>query len=404
MLPHPLLPPRYRSLLLAALLLAGLFFSRALLSLLMAKGLLLLLFPSFRQLFFARFGKPFGWLTAGIIIWYLYQLLADPSVYTLQRMLFHGSLLSCWCLLFFLEVSSARVTVLILLAGVLSCLPSLVDFWQRPELGSLYEKGQVARTLLKGDHQRFSIWISGCLGLSWWVFLRENKKWAIGFTAFFSLFLLVFSVRTGWLFLLLVTLFAAVFFFLEHWSWRKGLAGLAILLLMGIVAFRVPFVRSKIQYTIWEQREQKQSLALAGSDAVRLAVNKTAFSLIQEQPGGYGSAVAKTVLHAKLEIKHPGLPVKYQWPFSQYLQWWLVAGYFFGSLPLLALLFLLYLLLRKKHLFTVLWTFFIALTCLYESTLEQQYGLFLAAFFGFIFLFKDTNRFGVRPSPDQLIR
>ena len=84
MKPDALLSPRYLSLVLAALLVTGLLFSRALLSIMMASGLLLLLFPSVRPVFGAVCKRPLLFLLAGFFIFFAWLVFLDPQQYTLE--------------------------------------------------------------------------------------------------------------------------------------------------------------------------------------------------------------------------------------------------------------------------------------------------------------------------------
>ena len=74
-----LLTARYLSLVLAAILIAGLLFSRALLSIMMGAGIFLLLFPSVRKVFTDVFRRPLIYLIAGILIYYAWLFFLDPQ-------------------------------------------------------------------------------------------------------------------------------------------------------------------------------------------------------------------------------------------------------------------------------------------------------------------------------------
>lgn len=389
MKPDALLSPRYLSLVLAALLVTGLLFSRALLSIMMASGLLLLLFPSVRQVFGAVFKRPLLFLLAGIIIFYAWLFFLDPQQYTLERMGLHLGVISLLCLLHFMAATSDWLLPFILSVGVLSTFPSVYDMVMHEGLAALYEKGQVAYTLMQGDHQRFTIWISGCLAFSWYYWLMEHKKQAFYFILYFTIFLLLLSVRTGWLFAGLVTVAGGLIYLQRQHKrvyWIRAILGLILLL---AIAYSVPFVRNKIQYMQWEWREKKAAEQLGSSDAIRWMVNESAVELIRENPKGLGEAKAALTLKERIKINYPESSVSFQWPFNQYLKWWLTAGWVMGSLPLLLVLYLLYRLYFTRNYLTAVWVLFIALTGLYESTLEMQYGFFLGVFFtGLLYLYE----------------
>lgn len=383
-----LLNPRYLSLILATLLIAGLLFSRALLSIMMGTGIVLFLFPSVRNVFLDVFKRPLRYLIAGVLIYYTWLLILDRDLYTLERMALHLGVISLLVLLHFMAASSERLLLLILTAGVLSTFPSVYDMLVHEGLAALYEKGQVAYTLMNGDHQRFSIWISGCLALSWYAWLMEHKKPALYFIIWFTLFLIFLSVRTGWLFTGLVTVAGGLVWLQRQQKrvyWIRAIVGVVIL---SALTYSIPFVRNKIHYMQWEWTEKKEAEKLGSSDAVRRIVNENALQLIRENSLGWGEAYAAEVLEAKnsFSLKSDN---SYKWPFNQYLKWLLSAGWFMGLLPLLLIIYLLYRLYFTRNYLTAVWVLFIALTGLYESTLEMQYGFFLAVFFtGLLYLYE----------------
>jgi hypothetical protein len=373
--------PRNIALILATLLIAGLLFSRALLSIMMGAGIVLLLFPSVRNVFLEVFKRPLRYLVAGVLIYYTWLLILDRDLYTLERMALHLGVISLLVLLHFMAASSGRLLLLVLTAAVLSTLPTVYDMLVHEGLAALYEKGQVAYTLMDGDHQRFSIWISGCLALSWYAWLMEHKKQALYFIIYFTIFLILLSVRTGWLFTGVVTVAGGLIWLQRQHKrvyWIRAIIGVVLL---SALTYSIPFVRSKIHYMQWEWTERQAAEELGASDAVRRIVNENAVQLIRENSLGWGEANAAEVLEARNYQNHRLRDNNYKWPFNQYLKWLLSAGWIMGLLPLLLIIYMLYRLYFTRNYLTAVWVLFIALTGLYESTLEMQYGFFLAVFF-----------------------
>lgn len=373
--------PRNIALILATLLIAGLLFSRALLSIMMGAGIVLLLFPSVRNVFLEVFKRPLRYLVAGVLIYYTWLLILDRDLYTLERMALHLGVISLLVLLHFMAASSGRLLLLVLTAAVLSTLPTVYDMLVHEGLAALYEKGQVAYTLMDGDHQRFSIWISGCLALSWYAWLMEHKKQALYFIIYFTIFLILLSVRTGWLFTGVVTVAGGLIWLQRQHKrvyWIRAIIGVVLL---SALTYSIPFVRSKIHYMQWEWTERQAAEELGASDAVRRIVNENAVQLIRENSLGWGEAYAAEVLEARNYQNHRLRDNNYKWPFNQYLKWLLSAGWIMGLLPLLLIIYMLYRLYFTRNYLTAVWVLFIALTGLYESTLEMQYGFFLAVFF-----------------------
>lgn len=377
-----LLRSRYRGILPLLLLAGGLFFSRALLSWMMAAGILLLLLPDVRRDFIAVFKRPVSWLIGLLVLFYGYLFVLDPGFYTIERLGFHLSLIGLLCLLQFMAVSGRLLLWALLAIGFLTTIPTLVDLVFNTGLSALYGKGQVAFSLLKNDHQRFAIWASGCLGLSWYLWLRKGRPWMMLGIAWFSVFILLFAVRTGWLFLVLVNITGGLMYIRKLKVKQQWILSITLLSLLAAAILTVPVIREKIRYVRWEWTYQAAAEKMGASDAMRRMVNHSTIELIEKSPVGYGTANARKVLHLEVEKQHPQVQSEYEWPFCQYLQWWYSAGWFAGSLPLLLILFLLYRLYHTGNRLTFTWALFIALTGVYESTLELQYGFFLSVFFG----------------------
>ncbi|MBL7741737.1 MAG: O-antigen ligase family protein [Chitinophagaceae bacterium] len=379
----------YRSwlpLALAGMAIAGLLFSRAVLSIGTVAGFALMLYQLRSSEYSKKQMRRFIIFILFFVIFFTYVFLVDKSPLVIQRMAFYLGAAGILCLSYSIaEVYSLSVPLFIV-AGLISCIPTVADMISREGLAAAYEQGQVAATLMEGDHQRFAIWISGCLALAWITLFKTRKKWIVLCIVLLSLFLAVFAVRTGWLFLLIITMVAGATFISKKFSFQTRAVFIITFVILLVIATTVPFATRKINYVKWEWFQQNEADKFAGSDAARRIVNGQALALVKQHPQGMGLFNGPEELKQKVKDKYPQSTASYGWPFNQYLYWWLIAGWVIGSLPLLILLFVAGRLIFSKMVFTASWFLFILLTCLYESTLEMQYGLFLAVFFtGFIY-------------------
>ena len=370
----------------------GLLFSRAVLSICSASGfLLVLLLPGIRNNSKKSLRIVLLFVITIVVFYGYIFLIVDRSLVG-ERLIFYLSAVGIIGLAFFITAPSRLAILLIILLGLASCVPTVVDMLFQKGLTDNYEKGQVAKTLMDGDHQRFSIWISGCLALAWFSFFKTRKTWLSICITLLSLFLAVLAVRTGWLFLIIINVVAVLNIYIARIPFRKISWLIITMLLLATALAIVPFAAKKMNYVKWEWVQQDEADKYAGSDATRRMVNQEALVLVRQNPIGMGLLKGPGHLKQLVKDKYPQTVNAYGWPFNQYLYWWLVAGWGAGSLPLLLMLVGLGWLIVGKKIITAAWFFFIMLTCLYESTLEMQYGMFLAVFFTAILYNQESGR------------
>jgi hypothetical protein len=68
---------------------------------------------------------------------------------------------------------------------------------------------------------------------------------------------------------------------------------------------------------------------------------------------------------------------EYGWPFNQWLFWWMGSGWWGMLLFTGWLLYPLFINIKKIDAGLICWTIAIALSCIVESTLNYQFGVFL---------------------------
>jgi hypothetical protein len=243
-------------------------------------------------------------------------------------------------------------------------------------------KGQALPVFMEGDHLRYGMLL--CAAFLCWLLFSPLHGWPfVAINCFILLLLAFLSVRTTWVLSLLI---------LVSWWWQTdkrprkliraaGYAGLLTgLVALAYIAF--PTLQQKWAYTRydWQQHGSIGRYALQFSDGARTALNAAAWETVKQDPGtakGW-AAVPATLQHA-LEQIQPGSHTDYGWPFNQYLFWWMGSGWWGMGLQIIWLLFPLVYGIRQKNTGLVCWTAAIAVSCLVESNLLFQYGIFLHA-------------------------
>ncbi|MBL7759808.1 MAG: hypothetical protein JNK08_03845 [Sediminibacterium sp.] len=243
-----------------------------------------------------------------------------------------------------------------------------------------YGSGQSLPVFMGNDHLRFGMFICSALLLC---LLPENplryKKTALILLTGSVLFL---SVRTAWVMLFIVLGGFALYSLIGSANKTKILLRAATLVILTAAAlWFLPTANQKIRYSLydWEQFNSK-GYDSTYSDGVRRAINTAAWQQIQNnEPAAVGWAAVPAQLQAQFAISFNGSKAPFGWPFNQWLFWWMGSGWW-GMLMFTGWLFFPACYgLKRKNPFLVLWTLAIAASCLVECNLNYQFGAFLHA-------------------------
>ncbi len=242
-----------------------------------------------------------------------------------------------------------------------------------------YGSGQSLPTFMDEDHVRFGIWICSAL-LFTWLSAYRYKKWIL---SFLLAALLLLAVRTAWVSLgvLLFTLLAFAGKKANRSNSKKIFITAGILtgaILLAILLF--PTVQQKIAYTLYDWQQYNPATYNPNfSDGVRRALNQAAFTAVQSGGANTGWAAIPTTLEQYFQQQHPGVTSGFGWPFNQWLLWWMGSGWWGMLLFTLWLLYPAWLGWRNNRPAITGWTLVIAASCLIESTIAYQYGAWLHA-------------------------
>ncbi len=241
-----------------------------------------------------------------------------------------------------------------------------------------YGAGKSLPVFMDNDHLRFSIFL--CSALLFTLLPVNNARYKkISFTVLL-LAIVFLSVRTAWILAFIIVAGYGIHFFLQHQSFKKNLFKI-IISAIGIIAlfWIFPTTQQKIRYSIYDwQQYNSKGFDSSYSDGVRRAVNTVAWSAIKnDHTTSIGWSAIPVTIKDKFSQQFNGSKIQYGWPFNQWLFWWMGSG-FIGMIVLtIWLLYPAWYGFRHNNPFLIIWTLAIAASCLVESTLNYQYGVFL---------------------------
>lgn len=253
-----------------------------------------------------------------------------------------------------------------------------------------YLHSQTLHTPLDDDHVRFSWMAAFSFLLAGYLLLRRKvvrpwlKTGLIIAMAWLAIYLHILSARTG-----LISLYAVVLlfaFWLVRYQSKKstGLILLTAFFLVPVLAYTfLPTFRNRVKYFRYEFSFVKADNYRPGSnDGTRLASLRAGWHLLQQYPlsgAGFGDIYAETVSFYKKE--YPAMPPEnYIYPSGQYMMYGAGTGW-----PGLAIYMVMILLpffmagFRQHPEWWMLQTISV-ISLLPDNPLELQFGVFLYAF------------------------
>lgn len=235
-----------------------------------------------------------------------------------------------------------------------------------------YGVGKSLPVFMDQDHLRFSIFLCSALLFTLLPSTQIHFKKII-----FSILLagiLLLAVRTAWI----ISFLIITGFGIYRIGWIRIAA--TMLVLMGLL-WIMPTANKKIRYTIYDwQQYHTEGYHANYSDGVRLTINKVAWQSIQtKQQSNIGWAAIPATIQSNFSKTLKGQTTTYGWPFNEWLFWWMGSGWWGMILFTIWLFYPAWYGWRKNNIFLFIWTVAIAASCLVECTLNYQYGAFLYA-------------------------
>lgn len=234
--------------------------------------------------------------------------------------------------------------------------------------------GKALPVFMDTDHVRFGILLVSAVAINW-ILLKEDStnKWLKTSLLFLIAGILFTAIRTAWV--LLLILFIG-WFLLET---KKKMVALFLLIAIGAATYQIPTVQNKIHYTLYDFEQYNQKGYDPNySDGVRRALNQVSWKAIQDKGfSNMGWAGIPDRLQQEFKTVTKGSETNFGWPFNQWLFWWMGVG--LGGMLLFTLWMFYPILyaLRKKNTSIAIWTLAIAASCLVECTINYQFGTLL---------------------------
>ena len=364
------------------ILMAGLFVSRALLS------ITLILWASYAILQLInnknRFFKSplFIWSSTPIFLWILgawqNSLSGDSLNYLLTLTAYPATV--CIVESISMEVIEKKMIRIWLIATCIGVsYPVIWYLFHFTASNNAYGSGKSLPTLMDSDYVRFSIFLcSSFLFLLIFPIFKKSIAWIL--TSVLFLLILFLSVRTGWVMAISILFCYSLFEIKNSISGKLIFPGIILFTSILVLSYLiVPTIHQKIAYSIWDwQQFQPGKYDPNYSDGTRRAINLSAWNSINNRSNiNAGWSGISNILQESFTRNFGNQKTEYGWPFNQWLFWWMGSGWWGMLLFTGWLLYPLFINIKKIDAGLICWTIAIALSCIVESTLNYQFGVFL---------------------------
>ncbi len=348
--------------------------SRALLSIApVAMVLVLIVFiPSVKALF----RQPMvAWSFVPLLLfltgWYQAPLHLETYDYLLTLLMYPIAALAGCC---YISKNAKIYQYAWLIVGGLSLLyPAFWYINHATEVNAAYGRGQSLPTFMSGDHIRYGLFLNSMLLIGATIPTRRYILRNVLLLLLVAI-IVIMAVRTAWISMIIIIMFAAFAKTIEARRLFKGL--LAALIPIAIAAYLVvPTVKQKVNYALYDHQQYQQQQDISYSDGVRRSINTAAWkSITEDKAGGAGWAAVPANIQQRY-TKVYGAPPPFNWPFNQWLFWWMGGGLVAVILFSCWLLYPVWWGFKNNNAAVACWTLVIAASCMVESTLSLQYGV-----------------------------
>lgn len=265
-----------------------------------------------------------------------------------------------------------------------------------------YGSGQTVPVWMDDDHVRFGMFLAVSCFIGFVLFAQQKTMRLI--SIFLLLAILLLAIRTAWI-MILVMILVTTLFILLYGTWlqkRRLLMGIIAVMVLVIITYQLsPGIQQKIAYTVydWQQYESGKANPTL-SDATRRVINDESWKLIQKGQNNIGWSAIDGVIRKSVQSSYPEQKFDFGWPFNQWLFWWMGSG--FTGLVLFSI-WLLYPLIRgiqKKNIALSAVSAAIMVSCLIETNLAYQYSVWIHAWV-IALLWNDSTSFLQEPTTSK---
>jgi hypothetical protein len=359
-------------------MLLGLLFSRALLSISTLVWLIVILISWRKYNFFRNDNHLLYWSIVPLILF-----LAGAWQLPFQKDTYDFLLTLCSYPIAFFSVTMLKnqknisiinqIWVIVAIAGCIYPISWFITHIQASI--SRYGSGQTLPVLMDNDHIRYGIFLCSAL-----VMLLFHNPFSLRFRwiliGLLLLLILFLSVRTAWIILIICLLFIP---FTKSIPQRKWITvGIILLGFCNYIFF--PTVQKKIAYSFYEWQQFNPLVFNSNySDGARRNMNTIALEAIQEKQYNVGWAGVAPTMQQIGRTYFSQQNLKFGWPFIQWLFWLIGSGWIGVIAWSIWLLYPICWAWQQKQTGVAVWSIAITASCLVECNLNYQFGVFLHA-------------------------
>ncbi|WP_353548478.1 hypothetical protein [Sediminibacterium sp. KACHI17] len=244
-----------------------------------------------------------------------------------------------------------------------------------------YGSGQTVPVWMDDDHVRFGMFLAISCLISLAVFVREKSMRLIGVFLLFAI--LILAIRTAWIMLLIMIIVVSLLTLLKGTPFQKRVLMTAILAMVSFTAITYllsPGIQQKIAYTVYDWQQFEAGKADPNlSDATRRVINGESWKLIQAGENNIGWSAIDDVIRNSIRKNYPQQTFDFGWPFNQWLFWYMGSGVMGLLLFSAWLIYPLIRGIRKNNIALSAVSAAVIVSCLIETNLAYQYSVWIHA-------------------------
>ncbi len=254
-----------------------------------------------------------------------------------------------------------------------------------------YLQAKTMVTPLQNDHVRFSWMVSAGIRLAVYLPWQKNKlplqvkaAW-LALIVWLIVYLHILAARTGLICFYAMCFIGIIYFIFKTRNIKRSLAAVFILLAIPVLAYLVfPTFKKRIQYNLYDLSVYNKQVYMPGSnDGMRLISIQAGWQVMNNAPligVGFGDIHAKTV--DWYDKHYPEMiPEDKIYPSSEWMMYGSGTGWF-GLFVFMIVMGIPFFVIPFNHSWVwLMLNFSAALSFLFDIGLEVQYGVFLYSFF-----------------------
>jgi O-antigen ligase len=250
-----------------------------------------------------------------------------------------------------------------------------------------YLKAKLMATPLENDHIRFSWLVSAAVLLCLLLWQKHTGKWQKKLLAItiliFTSYLHLLAARMGLACLYIILLMYSVWWMRQQKKRWISISLLAIIVIIPFLAWvAFPTFQNRIKYILYDLNNVRSGIYLPGSnDGARVLSLKAGWQIVQQSPMGVGAGDLKEAMQTWYGTNTPDLTMGERFlPCSELLVFGGVAGWA-GILILMVILTVPFFMPPKHD--VVFWyclNAIVVFSFVFDMSIEAQFGVFIFSF------------------------